>query len=286
MLFTLLLATLCLGCQVGQSPIYDEGDIIELIEEVTKPLAEHEHDHEHEFVEHKHEPEPMVEPPIVEPGPVSEAIANARSVTIEEIVADTAQGGTVYEGQTVKIRFTVDVKFDHSVSVATYRRDVGFIFVSPDAPERLQMMEWQKTYDVTISIYTINKLEGLSFAYSIWAEIETDPVFVDVPPEVVSVPEVVKDVASGSYAYVSKAIKVKATVEKDTSDRGHTGIINLQTRNSNVVWDLVEYPDEGTLIPLRRGETYTFTMYIYQIHLPNPDAGVNHYRIVGVLQAI
>ena len=263
MLFTLPLATLCAGCQVVENPIYDEADIIELIQEHNQPPIE----------------------------PVSEAIANDRSVPLKEIVNDIVQDSTIYEGQTVKTRVTINIKYTHSVLVATYRQDVSFIIVSPGAPERLDMLEWQKTYDVTISIYRIIESEGSVPKYSIWAEIETDPVFVDVPPELVSVIEVVEDVASGNYAYISKSIKVTATVSADTADWGNTGIISFQTGNDIVAWVLIESPDEGTFIPLRRGETYTFTMYIDyiiidHITLSHPEVGVEHYTIHGIFQSM
>ena len=294
-LFTLLLATLFLACE-AENPVCTDsycfiGEAFPRSElDTTRPYSEIDISEAELDIDAAAVLEALAGAKSVEPEPVDTQIADARFIPLERIIDLTARGRQFFLDKTLKTRVSVDRVFDHYLHIYVPHQDVIILLVSPDDPQRLQMMELTQTYDVVMNIYHISANPGDYITYWMWAKLEAEPVLVDQPPIEVSARDLIKDVAKGidvyDNKYRGKVIKVRATVLEDTTVWRQTSAITLLTGRDDVVWYLYEEPDKGTFIALRNGKSYVFTMYMYIAVPPNPDEGKHYSAIQAYFQSV
>lgn len=278
-LFTLLLATVFLGCET-QNPVCTKsycfvGEAFERSElDTSKPYSEIDISEAKFGIDEATILEALADikhvEPELDPKTLDRRIRKAPTVPIEKIVLDVSRGRTYYQDRTVKTRITVDGTDDKYVVVLSNNPNVNFFLLSPDNPQWIDLLEFSKTYDLTLSIFHIR--DNRDRTYTIWADLETEPVFVDVPIEEVRLWNVVRDVAEGINTYRGKTIKVEATVEYDLTAFFRLDVITLETRNRRVEW-YVSDTTEDRFDSVRKGDTYTFTLYVHKLASPNPESG-------------
>ena len=215
----------------------------------------------------------------VETTPVETPVAD--SISFDDIVTDAAAGGTKYVGQTVTITAPVQFKFETFFSLFTNDDTVSFIVSSPDVPDKLTRFQESLTYTLTVEITEISPPDDNFDTYGIRSNIDPNSPIENKPPISVTVNQVVSDVAAGGTKYIGKTIKVRAIVLIDNAGLNNTGLA-LTTGNTDVVWAVVYTRDKTLLNSYRKGQSYTFTLFVDAIKPPDPIKEVDYYTIFSI----
>ena len=181
------------------------------------------------------------------------------SVTLADIVADVAAGGTIYAGKIVRITGTVDDVFESGgMILLTNNEDVTFFVSNSENPELLIQYKEKQTYDFTLFINKIEPPEELYPEYAIWSNVPKDTQIISV-----NFGDVVSKVAQGNSDYVSKFLRFTATIRNDASIFTTTDTVSLVTDNTSVSFLISNRTFPPAIMnQYEKGKSYDFTVFV------------------------
>ena len=177
------------------------------------------------------------------------------TVSVSEIVSDTAGGGSAYEGQLITLTGTVSEKLSsgETLLIETENNNVLFFVRSWGNAHRVTDFEVGESYTFSLYIQDQATSAGTDWSFNVWSDI-----VANAEPEAVTLDTLSSNAKTGDQQYAQRVITLKATVSNIIASAIY---LSENDVNTSVYIRRSGHTDEADY---QVNQSYDFTVFVFK----------------------